>query len=148
VKPSLGRAVAEQGRLIRAARKRAGLTLQKACRSLDISVAFLSDVERGRRLISPARLGDIARTFGCTVDDIGGPRHLSRDLVLWLRDQPDVVAVLVEAMQTGRVVVLAPDRPCPQCHRAPSRDCTFGRCKADEPRDTIEAPPVEAGRSE
>jgi hypothetical protein len=37
---------------------------------------------------------------------------------------------------------------CPQCHRAPSRDCTFGRCKADEPRDTIEAPPVEAGRSE
>jgi hypothetical protein len=37
---------------------------------------------------------------------------------------------------------------CPQCHRTPSRDCTFGRCKADEPRDTIEAPPVEAGRSE
>jgi hypothetical protein len=37
---------------------------------------------------------------------------------------------------------------CQQCHRAPSRDCTFGRCKADEPRDTIEAPPVEAGRRE
>jgi hypothetical protein len=46
-------------------------------------------------------------------------------------------------MEIGAVILV-----CARCHRAPSRDCQWGRCKADEPRDTIEAPPVEAGRRE
>lgn len=106
---AIGPNIVAQGALIRTARKRARMPLREVCASLDISTAFLSDVERGHRLLSTERLDALAACLGCTVGDLGGPRHVDRPLALWLRDNPAIVAVLVEAKRTGRAVVLAPE---------------------------------------
>jgi transcriptional regulator with XRE-family HTH domain len=55
---------------LRAARKAAGLTLADIAKKVGVSVPFLSDVERGRRGLTPARRAAVAAAVGIPVEQI------------------------------------------------------------------------------
>lgn len=52
------------GKHVRAARKRAGLTLEKAAEKLDIHLNYLSEVERGKSRPSFELITQMAKVFG------------------------------------------------------------------------------------
>lgn len=54
----------------RAARKRAGITLEQAGAALGVSPAAISGWETGRAMPEAGRLLAIAKLYGCTVDDL------------------------------------------------------------------------------
>lgn len=60
---------ARSGRLLRKARQRAGKTLQQVARAVGVTVAYVSDVERGTRSVSAQRLRAIAKACAMTQDE-------------------------------------------------------------------------------
>lgn len=62
-----------RGSELRALRIRAGLTLSELARSLDLSKGYVSDVELGRRSVTPGLLRAY-RGLGKTRAPTGGPR--------------------------------------------------------------------------
>jgi transcriptional regulator with XRE-family HTH domain len=51
------------GKLLREARHSRGWVLEDVAKKAGVSIPFLSDLERGKRVISPKRLHDLARAL-------------------------------------------------------------------------------------
>lgn len=84
--PSLGRAFG-------AARRKAGLTLRVLAQKLDVSPAYLCDVEHGRRGIP--RIEEAAKLLGTTARKLyGDAKRLSREETRWLNARPDLLQLL------------------------------------------------------
>lgn len=49
------------------ARKAAGLTLTEAAKQMDMAVSLLSEIEKGTRNLTPARMQALARVYNCPV---------------------------------------------------------------------------------
>jgi transcriptional regulator with XRE-family HTH domain len=58
------------GQRIRELREEKDLSLREVAKRLQVSAAFLSDVELGRRYPSPRVLSDLAEALGTSVDDL------------------------------------------------------------------------------
>lgn len=67
---------------LRDLRKRRGLTLEVAARRLELSPAYLSRLETGRRQPSLPLLLTLARAYGTTVSDLLGETPPERDSVI------------------------------------------------------------------
>lgn len=78
---------------LRDLRKRSGLTLEAAARRLELSPAYLSRLETGRRQPSLPLLLTLARAYGTTVSDLLGETPPERDSVIRAGD--------VEATRAG-----------------------------------------------
>jgi len=63
------------GALLRRERRRQGLTLRQLAASSSVSLAFLSEVERGRKEPSSEVLAAICRALGWTLVDLVGALH-------------------------------------------------------------------------
>lgn len=59
-----------QGERIRELREERDLSLRELARSLDVSAAFMSDVELGRRYPTAEMLGKIAKKLRTTLEDL------------------------------------------------------------------------------
>ena len=98
------------GMRLKAARNKKGLTQEKLAEELDVSIAFLSRVERGSVEISLKRLSQICGILGITEGDIlngsstASETYLSEDFSSLLKDCPpdklklvyDVAKVIID----------------------------------------------------
>jgi transcriptional regulator with XRE-family HTH domain len=65
--PSQIHGAADLGRLLRAARKEAGMTLQQAALACNISVRNLLEIEHGKETARVGRIIDLLAQFGMTL---------------------------------------------------------------------------------
>lgn len=102
---------ARAGKLLRKARRRADKTLLQVARAVGVTVAYVSDVERGTRSVSAERLRAIAKACAMTQDEtravlrVSGclpPKvlqHLLKHPEVWGYDLKRVVEALKQAAQ-------------------------------------------------
>jgi len=80
------------GERLKKARMDKKLTQEKLAEKLDVSIAFLSRIERGNSHISLKRLSQVCNILGVTEGYIlngvstGSPNYLSNDLAVLLKD--------------------------------------------------------------
>lgn len=113
------------GSLLRAARRRAGLRLEDVARRLECSIPYLSDVERGKRSITTARLRKLARLVGMTKPELqtlfvhaerlppAVAKRLLKSPEAWDVDVPRLLKAIAAAPPEVRAALAAALAPSP-----------------------------------
>lgn len=104
------------GEMIQQGRKKKRMTLRAVARVIGVSAPFMSDVEHNRHALTDERIEQVAKLLDLDVAAMKSVNGLTMELKAWIRDNPDLVAILHIARDMRRPIVIGGET-CPCCNQ-------------------------------
>lgn len=104
------------GEMIQQGRKSKRMTLRALASIIGVSAPFMSDVEHNRRALTDERIDQVAKALDLSAGALRVVNGLTMELKTWIRDNPDLIAILHTARDTRQPIVIGGES-CPCCGR-------------------------------